>query len=243
MFQRHTQEFIDNEFEKKGWKNNSQYKNDCTKLDATCPRNHKCKISYNKFQQGRGCAICSQRKKPTYDEVKLIVESNGWKLISDSYTDAKTKMEMICQNDHINYKTLDAFKNKKQRCGKCWRNNNYGKNHKNWNIDRTRKDRYKYLQFSKYNIEILKDDINYNNCIINSNLYSIDHIFPRVAFIDNELDTFYDLKIIKKICNLRENLRIVLRSDNGAKGGKYNQNEFIKWFNLKMLEENNFVFH
>ena len=59
-----------------------------------------------------------------------------------------------------------------------------------------------------------------------------------MSFIDNNLDEIYDKKIVKDICNLRENLRIILKKDNINKFSKYNQEEFINWFNKKLEEYN-----
>jgi hypothetical protein len=241
MSEKHSQDYIDSYFKERGWTNNSVYINGDEKLTALCPKKHECQISYNKFQQGRKCPTCSKKKKPTTEQVRIYLKNLNWTLLSE-YKDAKTKMKLICPNNHITYKTYDNFKNKNRGCRECWIDSNRGSNHQNWNEDRTRRTRYRYLQFSKYNISILEDDPNYNNILKTPEKYNIDHIQPRIAFIDNNLDNIYDPILIKKICNLRENLRIIPKEINGSKGGKYIQEDFIKWFNLKILKENNFVF-
>ena len=59
-----------------------------------------------------------------------------------------------------------------------------------------------------------------------------------MAFIDNNLDKIYDVKIIKEICNSKDNLRIVNNKENKSKYNKYNQEEFINWFNQKLEKYN-----
>jgi hypothetical protein len=102
--------------------------------------------------------------------------------------------------------------------------------------DRTISYRRRYLLTNKSDINTLKDDPNYETYLINKIKYSIDHIYPRVAFIDNNLDKEYNSKIVKQICNLRENLRIIPMNENKSKSGKYNQEEFMNWFNNKIKE-------
>jgi hypothetical protein len=67
-------------------------------------------------------------------------------------------------------------------------------------------------------------------------LYEIDHIFPRIAFIDNDIDFDYNIIIVKYIANLTENIQIILKEENSNKNGSYTKSDFIKWFNKKLLE-------
>lgn len=67
-------------------------------------------------------------------------------------------------------------------------------------------------------------------------LYEIDHIFPRIAFIDNNIDFNYNIIIVKYIANVTENIQIILKEENSTKNGSYNKDDFIKWFNKKLIE-------
>ena len=130
----------------------------------------------------------------------------------------------------------------------CRNSNMFGENNPRFNKDRSRLIRIKYIQFDLTKLHILNDDPNYTNHInsqiaakASSNIwdrsdYTVDHIFPRKAFIDNDLDNIHGPLVVKNICNLRENLRIISRKDNGKKAGKYNQEEFIEWFNSKLTD-------
>ena len=128
----------------------------------------------------------------------------------------------------------------------------FEKNNPRWNENRTRTVRSKYLSFDLNKIDILKDDPNYEEYLklneesnierTKGNIHHktkmvVDHIYPRIAFIDSNLDIDYDKKIIKKICNSRDNLRIISKENNTSKGGKYNQEEFIKWFEDQLILE------
>jgi len=62
-------------------------------------------------------------------------------------------------------------------------------------------------------------------------IYELDHIFPRKAFIDNDLDIKYNTFIVFWICNCSENLQFIPKDENQIKSGRYNQEEFIQWFN------------
>lgn len=100
----------------------------------------------------------------------------------------------------------------------------------------SRKLTYEYV-YNYFNI--LKDEPLYENYIQSqkeakesykvwdTSKYAVDHIFPRIAFIDNNLDKIYNHKLIKEICNLRENLRIIPQKENSDKHAKYNQEEFM----------------
>lgn len=252
MSKKHTQEYIDNYINEQGWKNLSTYKNGDEKLNLICQNNHSRYISWNRFQQGRRCAICSKKERYTHDVVNEFITNKGW-INNSIFRDVKTKLNLICPNGHEQQKTFDKFR-QGQRCKNCFYKDNIGKNHHNYKKDRSRKDRTKYLSFSLYNINILYDEPLYENYIQSQNnaklsnknwdrtRYTVDHIFPRIAFVDNNLDKIYDVKLIKKICNSRDNLRIVSMEENSLKFSKYNQEEFIKWFNIKIMKENNFVF-
>lgn len=242
---KNTQEYISEYFKNEGWKNFSIYKNGQEKLNLECPEGHNCKISFNKFQQGNRCSKCSKKEKYTPEFVNNYFQNEGW-CIETIFKNVKTKLKVICPNGHKQEKTFDKFK-QGQRCSICFYKNNIEKNNIRYKSDRSRKKRLKYLQFSYYHFNILNDDPMYKNYLkykkeSKDNIYSVDHIFPRVAFIDNNLDKIYDEKIIKRICNIRENLKIVTKKYNTAKSGNYNQKEFITWFNVKLLKDQNFCF-
>lgn len=208
----------------------TEYINSFQKLDFLCPQNHVFSTQWNSFYSANvRCTVCSGFKKLEFDFIKLEIEKTGYKLLSKEYKNNQSILVVECPNNHIFETTWNRF-NDNHRCAKCYHLSLMGENSFKWKKDRSRKRRCKYLRFYFKNIKILQDDINYEYYLTNKNLYEIDHIFPRKAFIDNNLDQLYNLKIIKAICNSRDNLQILLIEDNRNKNSKYNQEEFMNWF-------------
>lgn len=224
-----------------------EYKDSKTLLKLKCSQDHICYISFNKFKNSKiRCPTCSGNSKYDIEFVKKYIHQFEYKLLIEQYINNKTPMKMVCPNGHLCNISLSSFKNLKVRCRTCHIENNLGENHPRWNPNRTIKSRLKYLSFNPYNLDLLKDDPLYIYHIESKlkakestnrhsrSSYSVDHIFPRKAFIDNNLDEIYDKKIIKQICNLRENLQIIPNQENITKYSKYDQEEFMNWFNKKI---------
>lgn len=245
-----TQEYVDNYISSFGWTNTSVYTNNRTKLELICPTGHKRSICFSKFKSGNRCAVCSKKEILTPDLIEDALIEEGWAWINKSeYKNTNINITIKCPKGHTCSMRFQHFKNG-VRCKTCFYTNNVGANHARWKEDRTRAIRSQHIAFNHDNIDILKDDPNYDNFIYYKqfakdnkksmhelrNIYSVDHIYPRIAFIDNDLDKKYDIKIVRKICNLRENLQILELSENVSKNGKYNQEEFIEWFNIKLQE-------
>lgn len=98
------------------------------------------------------------------------------------------------------------------------------------------KKRIAKLKFNLNSISILNNKNNFNEYLINKHKYHIDHIYPKKAFIDNNLDIKYDMKVVYEICNSIENLQILSKYDNLWKNSKYNNEEFLLWFNWKLTQ-------
>lgn len=62
-----------------------------------------------------------------YEDIKLEVESAGWRLVSTSYTNLKTQMQFQCPNKHDNYLTMDYWRRHKE-CPICKANKYYQMN-------------------------------------------------------------------------------------------------------------------
>lgn len=245
-------EFVFNEYAKKGYILNSIYDGCVNKDDLICPNNHKIKMTYNNFQSGNECIECVNINQTFSHEFVSGEYSKKGYTLNSIYNGIHNKDQLTCpEGDDIEI----TFANFKQgrRCGICFKRNNFGENHHSYNSnDRTRRKRSEQLSFDLRSQEILNDDPNYEQFLLaceesklkrkltgNKHIKSditIDHIFPRIAFIDNDLDNIYGTNTIKKICNLRENLRIISKSNNCSKGGKYIQEEFMSWFNDKIKE-------
>lgn len=53
-----TQQFVKNYYEEQGYKLESEYVNNSTKSDLVCPKNHKIKMNFNNFKNGKRCREC-----------------------------------------------------------------------------------------------------------------------------------------------------------------------------------------
>lgn len=97
----------------------------------------------------------------------------------------------------------------------------------------TRQERSDRLLDQSLDISILKEDPLYENYLNDTYNYNVDHIFPRMAFIDFNMDNMFDYDFLKAICNSRENLQILTKNENISKSGKYDKQEFLLWISKK----------
>lgn len=236
---------VKEEFEKENWKLiDFNYINNSTPMKCVCPKGHEQLKRFGDFQQGSRCLECfneirGNSRRPDYNTVKEYVESFNYELISSTYIKSQEKLELRCDKGHLFKIRFNNFK-LGVRCVHCYKLSQFGETNVRYQPDRTRKRRMLYLSFNHRNSKILKDDTNYNNYIISKNIkskteYQVDHIYPRVAFIDNNLDIIYNKNLIKEICNSRNNLQIIHQTDNNYKAGKYIQEEFMNWFENKLI--------
>lgn len=224
----------------------TEYINMNTKMRYICSCDNESVIRFYSFKNGNRCLKCSGKEKYSYVFVYNYFKDEGCELLETKYINNKTLMRYRCKCGEESMISFSNFKNHNKRCKDCGYKKTTGDNHYKFKKDRTRRRRSTHLQFDLHKLHTLSDDPNYNNHIqsqkvakVSSNRwarsdYTVDHIHPRVAFVDNDLDKLYDPIIIKEICNLRENLRIIPKEENGSKAGKYNQEEFMNWFNEKL---------
>jgi len=96
-----------------------EYINSGTKLDYRCPRGHLGSMVYNHFQDGRKCPVCvGEDRRHFYEEIKVVFESRGYKLISSEYKDNKTKLEYVCPKGHLGSMTFSNFQ-QGRKCPVC----------------------------------------------------------------------------------------------------------------------------
>lgn len=97
-----TYEFVKKSFESKGCILLSlDYKNASTKLDYICSNGHKHNITWSNWTLGKLCPLClKERRGPTFDYIKMVFESAGYKLISNIYKNNKTKLHYVCPKGH-----------------------------------------------------------------------------------------------------------------------------------------------
>jgi len=103
----------------------NNYKNAHDKIDIMCNNGHIYKAKFNNFQQGQRCPECkkvilSNLKINSYEFVKNYIEYFNYKLISDTYVGASTKLKLICPMGHEYNVSFNSFKNQNNRCLICW---------------------------------------------------------------------------------------------------------------------------
>ena len=116
-----TYEFVKSEIEKEGFKLLSkEYTGNQQKLQIQCPEGHIFEMTWAVFRLGNRCKQCTiESYKLTYEEVKSMFESEGYKLISTEYINAVTPMEIECPNDHRLFASYNSFKRGGKRCRIC----------------------------------------------------------------------------------------------------------------------------
>jgi hypothetical protein len=108
------------DIEKEGYKLiTKEYKNSKQILITVCPQGHEFKISRNNWTQGYRCSVCSGRRKKSIEEIKHIVEEEGYKLLSKKYLNNKSKIDLICPKGHEYSVSYDNWSSKNSRCPKC----------------------------------------------------------------------------------------------------------------------------
>lgn len=94
------------------------YTNANTKLDYICPEGHKHSTTWANWQNGKRCPICAGNIKHTYRFIKTHIDVDGYKLISNKYINAKSKLMVKCSKGHI-FKTTWHNWQQGKRCPIC----------------------------------------------------------------------------------------------------------------------------
>lgn len=63
--------------------------------------------------------------KITFDQVKEEIEKSGWELLSTTYTNLKTDLEIKCPEGHLNYVSFGKFRGGTYVCPICKQNQYY----------------------------------------------------------------------------------------------------------------------
>lgn len=115
-----TIEFLNSEFlSRKCLLLEKEYLNAHQQLEYICENGHKTTTTWNNFSKGHGCLECSGRKKLNIEDVRTSFEKEGYSLLSKTYSNARTKLEYICDKGHVGNIVWDKFR-KGQRCYECF---------------------------------------------------------------------------------------------------------------------------
>ena len=61
----------------------------------------------------------NRNQKYTYEEVKEYIEGFGYKLLSEEYVNANSKLLILCDKGHKYMASFSKFKNLNRRCPYC----------------------------------------------------------------------------------------------------------------------------
>ena len=88
------------------------YINERIKIQIRCNNNHIYTSDFSHFVSGKRCPSCAiENRKHSYDYVKNYIESSkGYKLLSDKYVNAQTKICIECNKGHLYYVSFSEFK-------------------------------------------------------------------------------------------------------------------------------------
>lgn len=99
-----------------GYKLLSEYETANKKIKVKCPNGHIYDVTYAHFSTGERCIYC-QGKKLHHDDVKKIIENEGYQLLSE-YTLGTNKIKIKCDKGHIYKATYTNFQ-QGRRCPRC----------------------------------------------------------------------------------------------------------------------------
>jgi hypothetical protein len=125
-------DYINDCFSKEGYKLlTKNYINCAQKLQFICPNGHKHYITWDKWRSGSRCYYCSKIVKKSIDDIKQSFEEEGYQLLTTYYLNNTQKLRYKCKNNHYGEITWRDW-NTGRRCGKCYKEYNFGANAPNW---------------------------------------------------------------------------------------------------------------
>ena len=113
------------------------YKGNClTKIEYVCPAGHRQIITWKNWIQGRRCKLCRLKKyaiekRLGISALRESLAADNYTLLSNKYTNSKTKFKYKCPYGHINSMIWTNWK-KGQRCPTCKAINMSGDKHHAW---------------------------------------------------------------------------------------------------------------
>lgn len=116
---KHSDEFVKNLVEQRGYKLLEPYVNKRTKLKLECPNGHYHEIRIDSFQNGSGCKQCMINKmKNDSDLIIKKLKDMGYNPLS-AYTGVKDKIKFLCVNGHEFETTYDNIMSGYGGCPIC----------------------------------------------------------------------------------------------------------------------------
>jgi len=96
----------------------SNFKNSKFKILVKCDKGHVYKTSWGSLNCGSRCPKCTGGVRLPYDDINEKISAVGYKLISKTYKNANTKLEIECDKGHRYFGIYSNFY-QGHRCPKC----------------------------------------------------------------------------------------------------------------------------
>jgi hypothetical protein len=90
-----------------------------TKMTFICPLNHKYSTAFYNFVAGHRCPKCSGVHQRSHEEIRQIVEAEGYKKLDNKTKRVSEKMLIKCTKGHIYKVNIGSFVNGGVRCQEC----------------------------------------------------------------------------------------------------------------------------
>ena len=96
-----------------------EYKNEKTKMQWRCSKNHEWQAIFNSIKSGKWCAHCAGIAPLTIDKCQQFAISKGGECLSTEYNNSKTKLLWECDKGHRWEARFDNIKFKGYWCPSC----------------------------------------------------------------------------------------------------------------------------
>lgn len=119
------EEFVKSEVEKEGYKFVSYDNGSKGNLTVICPNGHEWSTKYGRWHNGGArCKKCAtintaNKNRHSFEFVKSVFESNGYKLLSTEYKTQLDVLEYLCPKGHKGTVRLNDWLYKGTRCDHC----------------------------------------------------------------------------------------------------------------------------
>lgn len=176
-----------------------KYENVEKKLSLQCKCGCIFETSFTNFKKcQKQCQKCGYAKGRIlnslgFQDVKDYILSEGCTLLSDTYINCDSKLKIKCSENHIFEMDFYHFKNRKQRCPKCYElKDKKGENSASWQGGKTDIHFYLRSKIKKW-IEDSFKFYNYKCYITGKNgILVVHHIYPFHLILE---ETFLELNI------------------------------------------------
>ncbi len=95
-----------------------KYINSNTKLEYLCSKGHRHSTTWDNWQLGHRCPVCSGVAKHNIEFIKKSFESENYILLSKKYKNNKTKLNYICPKGHVHNISWGSWQ-RGHRCQIC----------------------------------------------------------------------------------------------------------------------------